>query len=104
MSIFKISISQLTQYPCKQAHPKENVVFLGTQLPQEGQLNTTLGLNKGLEDIGAISPPLSEAELVDIEASEIEFSSGGGKIYDNIDNFINDLHSARTRFQRKKRK
>lgn len=51
----------------------------------------------------SFSPPLSESELIDIEASEREFASGGGRTYNNADDFINDLELSRMKFQREER-
>jgi len=55
-----------------------------------------------LEFDSATSPPLSEAEIADIEEGEREFSKGGGKIYDTAENFIKDLHAARERARKEK--
>lgn len=51
----------------------------------------------------AISPPLSDIEIADIEASEREFSAQEVRIYENVENFICELRAARSRFQRESR-
>lgn len=49
------------------------------------------------------SPPLSDIELRDIQAGLKEFSRGKAKIYNNVDDFLEDLHMEREKFQKKKR-
>lgn len=51
----------------------------------------------------AISPPLSQFELADIEASEREFSTDGVRTYDSVEDLVNALHASRSRFQRENR-
>ena len=46
-----------------------------------------------------ISPPLSNLELDDIDASEKEFSSNKVEIYKTPNDLIHALHSYRRRFQ-----
>lgn len=47
----------------------------------------------------AFSPPLSEIELTDIDASEAELSSDSVRIYENADDMIRALHEMRARFR-----
>lgn len=42
------------------------------------------------------NPPLSKQELVDIKASLKEIAEGKYKRFDNIEDFLKDLHEART--------
>ena len=50
-----------------------------------------------------MSPPLSAIELADLHESEIEFSTGETRIYNNVSGLINELHTERLRFQRENR-
>lgn len=50
-----------------------------------------------------ISPPLSAIELADIAASETEFSAEEVRVYNNVNDLINELRAERLRFQREHR-
>jgi hypothetical protein len=47
----------------------------------------------------ALSPPLSESELADIQAAEEEFTCGHIITYENAQDLINALHVARERYK-----
>lgn len=47
----------------------------------------------------AFSPPLSEIEIADIDASEAELSSDNVRVYENADDMIRALHEMRARLQ-----
>jgi len=47
-----------------------------------------------------VSPPLSDIELEDIEASEREFLTMRARVFENAEEFINELHAERLRFIR----
>lgn len=47
------------------------------------------------------SPPLSKIELADIEIGEREIASGKLKTYNNIEDFIKDLHAERLKFKKR---
>lgn len=51
----------------------------------------------------AVSPPLSDIEVADIEASESEFSTEEVRIYENVESLICELRATRERFQRESR-
>jgi len=48
----------------------------------------------------ALSPPLSEIELADVRVAEEEFLSGQSEIYEDAQDLINSLHTARERYKR----
>jgi hypothetical protein len=48
----------------------------------------------------ALSPPLSETELTDLQIAEQEFASGQAETYENAQDLITALHSARERYRR----
>lgn len=52
---------------------------------------------KKRSQIGKISPPLSNVEIADIEASEREFSTKKVKIFNDTNELLADLHTARAK-------